>query len=90
MMETSNSTGPSKAEGHGNTGAAVDAWNKPHGGHIPEPTYMPVMMALGMVCMLWGIVTTPLMSLVGAVLFVISITGWIGELRHEHRHPGSK
>jgi hypothetical protein len=68
----------------------TDGWSKPQGGHIPEPTYMPLVLALGVVCMLWGIVTTYLISLVGLGLFVIGISGWIGELRHERRNSGAK
>ncbi|HUZ47564.1 MAG TPA: hypothetical protein VMW54_13085 [Terriglobia bacterium] len=66
--------------------AAAGAWSKPQGMHIPDPTYMPVVLAVGMVCMLWGILTTYLITLVGVVLFAVGISGWIGELRHEHRH----
>ena len=72
-------TPPSAPEGH-------EGWSATQGGHIPEPTYMPVVLALGVMCMLWGIVTTYLITLVGVVLFVVGISGWIGELRHEHRH----
>lgn len=89
-METPNDKGFNGSEFATGTGAADDGWTKPQNMHIPDSTYMPVVMALGMVCIFWGILTTPLLSLVGAVLFVISITGWIGELRHEHRHPGAE
>jgi hypothetical protein len=70
--------------------ANSEGWTKPQGGHIPEPTYMPVVLALGLVCILWGIVTTYLISLVGLALFVVGISGWIGDLRHERRHSGTE
>lgn len=88
-MEMTNNHGMSETEHQHNAGTPSDGWSKPQGAHIPEPTYMPVVMAIGIICMLWGIVTTYLITLVGLVLFVISIWGWIGELRHEHRHPGA-
>lgn len=66
--------------------AARQEWIKPRGGEIPRPTYMPLVLALGAVGMLWGIVTTYLVSLVGLALFVVGISGWIGELRRERRH----
>lgn len=69
--------------------AATDGWTKPQGGHIPKPTYMPVVLALGLVCLLWGIVTTYLISLVGLVIFVVGIWGWIGDLRHERGNSGA-
>ena len=89
-MDTPSNKGMSGMEYQNSGGALGDGWNKPQGMHIPEPTYMPVVMAVGIICMLWGIVTTYLITLVGVVLFVIAITGWIGELRHEHRHPGAR
>ncbi len=48
---------------------------------LPAPTYMPAVMALGIVLTLWGIVTTLLISLLGIVLCVIALIGWIGEIR---------
>jgi hypothetical protein len=89
-METPDKDDMSNSGRSGETGAATGEWSKPQGVHIPEPTYMPVVVALGVVCMLWGIVTTYLMTLVGVVLFVVGTFGWIGELRHEHRHPGAQ
>ena len=76
----------SDSEKSDDAAAAAGVWSKPQGMHIPDPTYIPVVLAVGIVCMLWGIVTTYLITLVGVVLFVVGISGWIGELRHEHRH----
>jgi len=89
-METLNNNGMSKSENPASASAAGETWTTPGHVHIPDPSYMPIVMALGIMCMLWGIVTSPWMSLVGALLFVISITGWIGEVRHEHRHPNAE
>jgi hypothetical protein len=89
-MDTPGKDGMSNSEKSNDATSAPGAWSRPQGGHIPEPTYMPVVVALGVVCMLWGIVTTYLITLVGLVLFVVGIFGWIGELRHEHRHPGTR
>ena len=89
-MDMQNNQGTSEFEHQNSAGPSSEGWSKPQGMHIPEPTYMPVVMAIGMICMLWGIVTTYLITLVGVVLFVISILGWIGELRHEHGHPGTR
>jgi len=85
-METLNNNGLSNPENASDASAPNETWTKIGHVHIPDPTYMPIIMALGIMCILWGIVTTPLISLVGAILFVISIMGWIGELRHEHGH----
>jgi|GEM_PF-1674511 len=87
-MDMTNNREMSETEHQYNAGPSSEGWSAPQGAHLPEPTYMPVVMAVGMICMLWGIVTTYLITLVGLVLFVISVWGWIGELRHEHRHTG--
>ena len=84
-METSSNHEANNSQDHQSAAALPLGWSAPVGGHIPEPTYMPVVMALGVMCILWGIVTTYLITLVGVVLFVVALSGWIGELRHEHR-----
>ena len=61
-----------------------DSWSEPRPQNIPRPTYSPALLALAIVCLLWGMVTTYLISLLGAILFVLGLAGWIGELRHEH------
>ncbi|HEX5482117.1 MAG TPA: hypothetical protein VFZ08_05770 [Terriglobia bacterium] len=60
-----------------------EGWHKPRPGKIPHPTYAPATVALGIACLLWGLVTTPIISLIGAVLFVMGLAAWIGDLRHE-------
>lgn len=84
-MDTPNIHQTSDSEHPQNAPELRDTWSKPQGAHLPRPTYMPVVLALGFVCMLWGIVTTYLITLVGVALFAVAILGWIGELRHEHR-----
>ncbi|HEV2419535.1 MAG TPA: hypothetical protein VGX94_17200 [Terriglobia bacterium] len=60
-----------------------EGWHRPRPGKIPHPTYAPATVALGIACLLWGLVTTPIISLIGAMLFVIGLAAWIGDLRHE-------
>ncbi len=58
-------------------------WIKPRAQPIPRPTYAPAVTAIAVVCVLWGLVTTFLISLLGLVLLVAGLADWIGELRHE-------
>lgn len=58
-------------------------WSTPQPEHIPAPTYWPVVMSLGIVLLLWGIITSLLISVVGLALFGLSLAGWIGELLRE-------
>ncbi len=50
---------------------------------LPEPTYWPFFLALGIVFLGWGLLTTWLISLAGFIIMIISLTGWINILRHE-------
>lgn len=55
-------------------------WSRPKPDHIPRPTYWPAVAAAGVTCLLWGLVTTWFISLVGLVALVLALAGWIGEL----------
>lgn len=57
-----------------------EGWSRPLPEHYPQPTYWPAVMGLGITFLFWGVVTSYLITLVGLVLFGISLAGWIGEL----------
>ncbi len=50
---------------------------------LPEPTYWPFFLAMGISFLGWGLLTTWLISLAGFIVLVISLTGWINIIRHE-------
>ncbi|HUZ60869.1 MAG TPA: hypothetical protein VMU83_19005 [Hanamia sp.] len=50
---------------------------------LPEPTYWPFFLAMGITFLGWGLLTTWLISLAGFIILVIALTGWINILRHE-------
>jgi hypothetical protein len=60
-------------------------WSKPRPEHIPRATAWPAAMALAIMFFAWGLITSPVVVFVGVALFVVSLSGWIGEIRHEHR-----
>lgn len=49
----------------------------------PRPTYAPAAMAMGVMMLLWGIVTMWVMSLAGAGLIIWSLWTWINEIRKQ-------
>lgn len=51
--------------------------------NLPEPTYWPFFTALGCVFAFWGILTNWIVSLVGFIVLIISIRGWIVDLFNE-------
>jgi hypothetical protein len=52
---------------------------------LPRPTFWPGALAFAVTFLLWGIVSSPYITGVGVLLFVVSLAGWIGDLRHETR-----
>lgn len=58
-------------------------WGKPRPAIIPRPTYWPAGTAFGITFLFWGIVTSPVVTGAGCVVLVVSLVGWIGEMRHE-------
>ena len=60
-------------------------WSTPRPDQIPPATYTPVGIAFGVVFLVWGLLTSPIVSAVGLVIFVASLAGWIGGILHERR-----
>jgi hypothetical protein len=52
---------------------------------LPHPTYFPAGLAMGATFLFWGLITTWVVVLVGLVLFLASLAGWITEIRHEYK-----
>ncbi|MCO6044326.1 hypothetical protein NG895_10450 [Aeoliella sp. ICT_H6.2] len=46
----------------------------------PDPTYVPVAMAMGIALLVWGILTHWVMSLSGFALFVWALCTWMSEI----------
>lgn len=44
---------------------------------LPKPTYWPFFLAMGAACMLWGILTTWIITCIGIIIFAIALSGWI-------------
>ena len=57
-------------------------WAYPRPNELPRPTYWPAVLALGIIFLLWGLVTSWIVSAVGLGLLILAAAGWIGDLRH--------
>ncbi len=62
------------------------AWIPLHPEPVPRPTYCPAGMAMGVVLIFWGIITTWLILAVGGALFTAMLAGWIVEIRRARKH----
>jgi hypothetical protein len=60
-----------------------EGWNHPKPDSVPRPTTWPAALALGIALLGWGLLTSPVILAVGLAVFVVSLRGWIGEIRHE-------
>ena len=58
-------------------------WSRPKPDAIPRPTYAPAAMAFGLTLSFLGLVTSPVILVVGIAVVVVALKGWIGEMRHE-------
>lgn len=67
---------------HGRDAGLRPGWSRPKPEHVPRPTYWPAVLAFGLTFAFWGLITTPIITVVGLVVFAIGLAGWIGELRH--------
>jgi hypothetical protein len=52
---------------------------------IPRPTFAPAGVAFGITFLMWSLLTSTVLAVAGLAVFVVSLAGWIGELRHEER-----
>jgi hypothetical protein len=60
-------------------------WNVPQPAELPEPCVWPVTLALGITFLVWGLVTSLIITGVGVALFAVALAGWIRDIRHERR-----
>jgi Cytochrome c oxidase subunit IV len=51
--------------------------------HLPGPSYLPVLTALGIALALVGVVISWVVSAIGLVIAVIAVVRWIQETRED-------
>jgi fatty acid desaturase len=61
-------------------------WSIPKPDLTPRPTFWPAATALGVMLFGWGLLTSLIIFLIGVAVLATSLTGWIGEIRHERKH----
>lgn len=50
---------------------------------LARPTFWPAGIAFGITLLAWGLITSFVLIAGGFAVFLVSLIGWIGELRHE-------
>jgi cytochrome c oxidase subunit 1 len=66
---------PEAPEGHPDDGPT----------HVPGPSFWPILLALGIAMSLIGVITKIEVVVIGLIIVVASLTGWVREARHEYR-----
>ena len=51
--------------------------------HLPEPSYLPALVALGVTIALVGVILTWFLSVLGAIIAVVALVRWIRQTREE-------
>ena len=51
--------------------------------HLPEPSYLPALVALGLTIALVGVLLTWVLTGIGAVIAIVAIVRWIRQTREE-------
>ena len=54
-------------------------WHKPLPERLPQPSFAPAVMAAGLTCLLWGVVTSWIVSAIGLVATAVAVALWIGD-----------
>lgn len=54
---------------------------KPDPEILPEPTIWPISLAFGILFLFWGFISSLGLSILGFLVMVVSIAGWIADLR---------
>jgi heme A synthase len=65
-------------------------WNKPLPKHLPAPSFAPVILAAGALFLLWGAVTSWVVSTFGLLVISLGAWVWIADLRPRGAAPGEK
>jgi hypothetical protein len=53
--------------------------------HLPEPSYLPVIVAFGVTVFLVGIIVLTAIAVIGAIITLVALVKWIAGARREMR-----
>jgi Cytochrome c oxidase subunit IV len=51
--------------------------------HLPGPSYQPVVLAFGLTLAITGVVLFPIVAVIGGVIALVALIGWIRDTRRE-------
>jgi hypothetical protein len=69
------------------TPGAVQPDERRHLPAAPQPSIWPPLLAFGATFTLWGLISSYILSVLGAICVCAALIGWIGAIRHERNRP---
>lgn len=51
--------------------------------HLPGPSYLPALVAFGLTLALIGVIISPIVLVIGFLLFLVAAVRWVREAREE-------
>ncbi len=51
--------------------------------HLPGPSFLPIIMAVGITLAVIGITIQVLITVVGVIIFLVTLVRWLREVREE-------
>jgi hypothetical protein len=55
------------------------------GEHLPGPSFWPVLLAVGVAMSLIGVITKVVVVVIGLIILVVALGGWIRDARRDYR-----
>ncbi len=55
------------------------------GEHLPSPSFWPFLLAIGVAMSLVGVITKPAVVVIGLVILLGSLGGWVRDARRDYR-----
>jgi hypothetical protein len=59
---------------------------RPEDIHLPPPSYWPIVLAFGFSCILAGLALNLALAVIGVIITLVSVIGWVIEPIHEEEH----
>jgi hypothetical protein len=51
--------------------------------HMPEPSILPIVNALGVTLSLVGLTLSPAVTIIGLIIFLVTLVAWIRSAAHD-------
>jgi len=82
MIEHTGSTErPPAAQDH--TAESAVTTDDEHSVHLPSPSVWPIVSAFGVMMLSFGFLAGWVYGLFGAIILIVGLRGWVGDMRHE-------